>query len=315
MSTEPGAPLRIIDAHHHIWEPGPGRYPWMAAKGEKFLGDTAPVCTPYSLADYRHEAAEAGLALAGSVHLQCGRDPSDPAEETAWVQAEADALGHAIAIIGFGNPATPDFPALLEAHMRQPGFRGIRHMLNWGETDRLRMCDRGDYLQDPAWRTGLHRLIAPGLSFDCQVNPWQLPGVADLARALPDLQIVINHAGTPFEYGGDGWPLWSDAMARLAECPNVAVKFSGLGMVDRTWSATSAIPLFEHLMAHFGAERLMFASNFPIDRLYASLGQTYAAFRALAARLSAAEQAMLFHDTAARIYRPAPTTDRQDTAP
>jgi predicted TIM-barrel fold metal-dependent hydrolase len=300
MSTEL---LRIVDAHHHLWEPGPGRYPWMNAGSVKFMGDTSPVCTRYLLEDFQREAATAGLELAGSVHLQCGRDPFDPTAETAWVQAQADAAGLPVAIIGFGNPAAPDFPALLDAHMAHAGFRGIRHMLNWGESEAYRLCDRGDYLRDERWRGGLRRLVPTALSFDLQVNPWQLADAADLARALPGLRIVVNHAGTPVDYGGKGWDLWSGAMARLAEYDNVAVKFSGIGMVDRNWNSASATPLFEHLLARFGAERVMFASNFPIDRLYRSYAETYAVFRALAAPLSAGEQAMLFHGNAARIYR------------
>ena len=299
------APLEIVDAHHHIWQPGEGRYPWMQAGNAKFMGDPAPVCTNYEMKDLRAEAATAGVKLLGSVHLQCGRDLSDPVVETAWVQQQADAAGHPIAIIGYGNPALPDFDALLDRHTAYPSFRGIRHMLNWGETDRYRLCDRGDYLQDAAWRGGLGRLAARGYSFDLQVNVWQLDEAAAMAQALPDLRIILNHAGMPFEYRDAGFSVWQRGIAALAACGNVAAKFSGLGMVDPAWDAASVRPLFEFMLEKFGAARMMFASNFPIDRLYGSYARVYDAYRALAADLGASEQQLLFHDTAQAIYRPA----------
>lgn len=305
-SAPPPPPrLRVIDAHHHIWEPGEGRYPWMAAGVVKFMGDTAAVQTPYRLADFRAEAETAGLALAGSVHLQCGRDPADPMAETAWVQAQAEALGHPIAIVGYGNPAAADFVPLIEKHRHYSGFRGIRHMLNWGESEKFRLCDRGDYLQDPAWRAGLKHLARLDLSFDLQINPWQLRDAAAMAQALPDLRIILNHAGLPFAHDSDGWQIWHDGIASLAAAGNTRVKFSGIGMADRYWNAERAKPIFGHLLEKFGPRRMMFASNFPIDRLYGSYGATFGIFRQLASGLSPDEQAALFHDTAAATYRPA----------
>ncbi|WP_374632186.1 amidohydrolase [Ferrovibrio sp.] len=301
----PAISIEAIDAHHHIWQPGAGRYPWMQAGNSKFMGDPAPVCTNYEIADFRAEAAGAGVSLAASVHLQCGRDIADPLVETAWVQQQADAAGHAIAIVGYGNPALPAFDALLDGHAAHAGFRGIRHMLNWGETDRYRLCDRGDYMQDAAWLAGLKRLAARGLSFDLQVNAWQLEEAAAMARALPELRIILNHAGMPFEYRDVGFHAWQRGMAALAASPNVAAKFSGLGMVDPAWDANSVRPLFDFMLEKFGPDRLMFASNFPIDRLYGSYGRVYDAYRRLAADLSPAEQRALFFDTAQAIYRPA----------
>ncbi len=299
------APIAVIDAHHHLWQPGAGRYPWMQAGDSKFMGDPAPVCTNYEMADFRAEAAAAGVDLKASVHLQCGRDVTDPLVETAWIQQQADAARHPIAIIGYGNPAQPDFDALLDRHAAYPGFRGIRHMLNWGETERYRLCDRGDYMQDAAWLAGLRRLGARGYSFDLQVNVWQLEEAAIAARALPELRIILNHAGMPFEYRDAGLGVWRRGIAALAACPNTAAKVSGLGMVDPAWDAASVRPLFDFMLEAFGPARLMFASNFPIDRLYGSYGRVYGAYRALAADLSTEERRALFFDTAQAIYRPA----------
>lgn len=294
----------VIDAHHHLWEPGGGRHPWMQAATPKFMGNTSPVCRPYRIEDFRHEVeSDTGLRLSGSVHLQCGRNPALPAEETAWIQAQADRSGLPVAIVGYANLADPSLDALLDAHAGSAGFRGVRQMLNWHDTDeRLCLCERGDYLRDARWLAGFARLGERGLSFDLQLNPWQLVDAHAAASAHPGTVVVINHAGLPF--GCDAARrAWRTGMAALAELPQVHVKFSGMGMVDPLWSAGSVQPLFDTLLQCFGPERMMFASNFPIDRLYRRYGEVYAQYAALCRHLGEAERDALFQANARRVYR------------
>lgn len=299
----------FIDAHHHFWEPGGGRYPWMQAGARKFMGDVVPVCTPYVAADLARDAAAlAGWRLAGSVHLQCGRDPADPAKETAWVQSLAGGAAWPIAIVAYANLADPRLDALLDAHAASPGFRGVRQMLNWHDSDeRYRLCERGDLLRDPAWRRGYARLGERGLSFDLQVNPWQLHDAYEMARAHPGTALVVDHAGLPFG-APEARAAWRDGMRALASLEQVSVKFSGLGMVDRDWTPERIRPLFDELLALFGPGRMMFASNFPIDGLYRSYAQIWRCHDALARDLAPAQRDALFQATAGRVYRLPPSS-------
>ncbi|MGO4392235.1 amidohydrolase [Variovorax sp. M-6] len=301
MSTQRVAPLKIIDAHHHLWDPAAGGYPWMRSGAVKFMGDTSAVCTRYEVEDLRREAAP--IELLASVHLQCGRNPQDAVEESTWVQQQADRSGLPIAIVGYANLADPQVDALLARHAASPGFRGVRQMLNWGDQECMRLCDRGDYLSDPAWQRGFAQLGELGLSFDLQVNPWQLAAAARMAERHPDTVVILNHAGLPFDYRGEGLAHWQDGMRRIAARPGSFVKFSGLGMVDPGWSAASVQPVFDFLLEHFGAERLMFGSNFPIDRLYKRYEQVFASYGELCAGLDPTARRALFSGTAARVYR------------
>jgi len=303
-STEPASPstrLRFIDAHHHLWDPDTAPYPWMGSGARKFMGDTAPVCRRYLLADFRQEAA--AVDLIGSVHLQCGRQPDDPVAETAWIAAQAERAGFPIAIVGFCNLAEPAAPDILARHAAYPAFRGVRHMLNWGEDEQHRLCDRGDYLGDRAWRRGFEALTRHGLSFDLQVNAWQLAEAAALARAYPQTPIILNHAGLPIDRSADGLAQWRDGLAALAACPNVDAKISGLGMTDPHWTGQSLAPIVTAVIAAFGVERCMFGSNFPIDRLYAPYSRYIDAYRSLTAGFTDRERDALFWRTAARAYR------------
>lgn len=303
-SIEPASPsarIRFIDAHHHLWDPDTAPYPWMSSGARKFMGDTTPVCGRYLLADFRQEAS--AVDLIGSVHLQCGRRPGDPVAETAWVAAQAQRAGFPIAIVGFcdlGDPAAAD---ILARHSAFPAFRGVRHMLNWGEDQQYRLCERSDLMANPSWRRGFDALARHGLSFDLQVNAWQLTDAAALARAYPDTRIILNHAGLPIDRSTEGLARWRDGLAALAACPNVDAKISGLGMTDPQWTEQSLRPIVETVIAAFGVERCMFGSNFPIDRLYAPYSRYMEVYRSLTAGFSAAARDALFWRTAARAYR------------
>ncbi len=302
------APLTLVDAHHHLWDPASG-YPWMRGGMPKFMGDTAAVHTRYEIEDLLREAQAPSpllpspLRLAGSVHLQCGRDPQHPAAETAWVQQQSERSGLPVAIVGHANLADPALDAVLEAHARHSGFRGVRQMLNWSEDPRYQLCDRGDYLVDPAWRRGFARLGALGLSFDLQVNPWQLTDAARALQRHPDTVVVLNHAGLPFGYRDSGFPRWREGLGLLAALPRTCVKFSGLGMVDPGWTPASARPVFDALLQSFGVQRILFGSNFPIDRLYGGYQALYARYLALCEGLPPVDLQALCAGNAARVYR------------
>lgn len=176
-------------------------------------------------------------------------------------------------------------------------------MLNWHEyADRYRLCERGDFLADAAWRRGYARLGERGLTFDLQVNPWQLEAAANLARDHPQTTMVVNHAGLPFD-NNEARRAWHCGMAALADQPQVFVKFSGLGMIDSHWTAASVRPLFNELLRLFGAHRIMFGSNFPIDRLYKQYAEIFSIYRTLTEGLDETQRMDLFHRTASRVYR------------
>ena len=175
-----------------------------------------------------------------------------------------------------------DCAAVLEAQAAHPFVRGIRHKPKPGMMD------------GAAWRAGYARLAPLGLHFELQA-PWsQLGEAARLARDFPDTAIVLNHAGLPSD--GD-LPGWKAALSALAAAPNAAIKISGLGNVQRKREVVlTAIELF-------GAERAMFASNFPVDSLRHTFTQIFSEFETITRACSEAERRALFHDNAVRIYR------------
>jgi predicted TIM-barrel fold metal-dependent hydrolase len=181
--------------------------------------------------------------------------------------------------------------------------RGVRHILNWDPDPRLTFAQRSDLMTDPAWLNGYAELARRSLSFDLQIYPWQLAGAAELAEKFPATPLILNHAGMPLHQRDMGLETWRIGMRQLAHHPNASVKISGLGMVDWHWSAHSIRPLVLETIDIFGPERCMFASNFPVDRLYSSFDTLYAAFEEIVVQFSEAEQYAMFAGNARRIYR------------
>jgi predicted TIM-barrel fold metal-dependent hydrolase len=92
-------------------------------------------------------------------------------------------------------------------------------------------------------------------------------------------------------------------MASVADCPNVAVKISGLGQPGHAWSIESNGPIIRDLVAMFGPDRCMFASNYPVDSLCASFDDIARVLAAAISHLEPDDQDKIFYSNAIRIYR------------
>ena len=159
-------------------------------------------------------------------------------------------------------------------------------------------------MREPQWRENFALLRRHRMSFDLQLYPSQMEEAAALARAHPDTQFIVNHAGMFVDRSSvAGYRAWRDGMRPLAGCANVSVKISGLAMFDHQWTVESLRPYVLETIDTFGVERAMFASNFPVDRLFGSYEELWHAYASIVDDASAAEKEALFRRNAERIYR------------
>ena len=295
--------LPIVDPHHHLWDLERFSYPWLSARPlpASVAGDVAPIAKSYLLDDYLADTANQNVVK--SVHVDAGFDPSQPAEETRWLQSIADQRGFPHGIVARAELHRPDVEATLAAHCRFPNVRGIRHIVNWHPDPAKTYVTKPDFLADTAWLRGFALLKRYNLSFDLQLYPSQMPDAAALAAAHGDTRIILNHAGMPVDRDPEALALWRTGMRALAAQPNVWVKISGLGMVDWRWTEDSIRPFVLDTIEIFGPDRCMFASNFPVDKLYSSFDALYGAFKSIVSDFTKSEQRKLFSDTALAVYR------------
>jgi predicted TIM-barrel fold metal-dependent hydrolase len=159
-------------------------------------------------------------------------------------------------------------------------------------------------MHEPQWRKHFGLLRRFGLSFDLQLYPSQMADAAQLAREHADTQFVVNHAGMFVDRASPaGYRAWREGMRALAACPNVAVKVSGLAMFDHDWTIESFRPYVLETIDTFGCDRAMFASNFPVDRLFGSYTAIWSAYARIVSDASSSEKEALFVRNAERFYR------------
>ena len=296
---------QIVDAHMHLWDLDRIRYPWLTPPlPVGITGDVRSIAKTYLPDDYLRDARGDGgkIRVAKVVHVEAGADPADSLQETRWLQSSADLRGFPHALVAHAELNNPNVEGLLAEHASHHNVRGIRQILNWHADPKKTYAPR-DLLEDADWRKGFALLRKYNLSFDLQIYPSQMPAAAALAGRHPDTLMILNHTGMPADRDAAGLQAWRAGMQALAQQPNVMVKISGLAMLDWHWTTESLRPFVLQTLDIFGIDRCLFASNFPVDRLFGSFARQYGAYQSLTASLSPAERIKLFAANAERIYR------------
>jgi predicted TIM-barrel fold metal-dependent hydrolase len=309
VKTTPAAgaktPMRIIDPHIHCWDLATHRYPWMESSAKGFLGDTATLKRTYLPADLLADA-DNQIEIEQVVHVDANHDPADPVEETRWLQSLADGAdgqGWPQGIVAAADLSLSSAQSVLEAHGHYRNLRGIRQILNVHARPRFDYVGR-HFMREPLWCRNFKLLARWGLSFDLQIYPSQMSEAAQLASRNADTVLVLNHTGMFVDRNTvAGWRTWRDGLRELAACPNVMVKISGLAMFDHAWTVESLRPYVLEAIDAFGVERAMFASNFPVDKLFGSYTAIWHAYATIVSGASATERDALFRTTARRTYR------------
>jgi predicted TIM-barrel fold metal-dependent hydrolase len=307
---EPG--LVICDPHHHLWEDRNG--------------------SRYMMAELRADTGS-GHHIEHTVYIDCrsgyrtaGPEAFRPVGETEFVVA-ADPGGFIAGIVSKVDLRLPEAADVLAAHVEAGGgrFRGIRQSSTWDASIPVRpglTSPPPGLLADPAFRAGFAALGRAGLSFDAWLYHPQIGELTELALAVPETTVILDHLGGPVGEGAyagrreEVRAAWRVSMAGLAACPNVFVKLGGIGMPlfgldfhehpEATTSADLAAawaPDIRWCIEQFGTDRCMFESNFPVDNASCSYAVLWNAFKRIAADASPADKAALFHDTAVRAYR------------
>jgi L-fuconolactonase len=282
MSAQQG----MIDAHHHLWDLDRRAQAWLD------VPQLAPIRRSFTASQFSALAEQAGVSR--SVLVQVLPD----AEETREFLALAAGQPLVAGVVGWTDLTAPDVAERLAALRESPGgdrLVGIRHLVQ-GEADARWLC-RADV------RRGLRAVAEAGLCYDLLTLPHQLPAAIETVRALPGLEFVLDHLSKPPIASGELEP-WAALLRELAAEPNVCCKLSGMVTEadQESWTPADLRPYAETALSVFGAQRLMFGSDWPVCLVAGSYEQVVAAARDVTGGLSPHERAAVFHDTAARVY-------------
>ncbi|CAN5565478.1 amidohydrolase family protein [soil metagenome] len=274
---------RVIDSHQHFWDLKKVEYPWLTAE----LGS---IHRTFEVADVEPDVAASPIddvilvQAAGSY------------EDTEAMIAVADRWERVIGIVAWLPLDRPAEAAhALERYRADARIVGIRHQIH-DEPD-------PDWILQDSVFEGLRLVEAAGLAYDVvAVLPRHLEHVPRLAAAFPNLQIVIDHAAKP-PIADRGWEPWAALLTAAAAAPNVTAKLSGLDTAAGPgYGAADLEPYVHHALSQFGADRLMFGSDWPVSTLAGGYARWWDALAEVLAPLTAYDRSAIYGGTAARVY-------------
>ena len=257
-------PNHVIDAHQHFWDRTSGDYPWM--EGDAML----PLRRNFGPRDLLPLMDESGVDA--TIIVQCRHDLAESRDMLAIAASRDFVAG----VVGWVDLEAEDVPEQIAALRALPGGRrlvGIRHNVH-DESDADWLCRR-------AVRRGVGAVLDAGLAFDLLVRARELPAATDLVQRFPEGRFVVDHMAKPPIASGVSLP-WRTAFVEIAGHRNVWCKVSGL-VTEGNWTSW-AVADFDAYMSLafevFGADRLIFGSDWPV----CTLAATYADVKAIAGR-------------------------------
>jgi L-fuconolactonase len=279
MTTTP-----VIDAHHHLWD--------LSRRGQEWTQATPAIHRTFREEDLSLLLVENGLDATVLVQT------INSSEETEEFLALADQSHFIRGVVGWvdlGSNDVSDHIAALLSLLGGHRLVGVRHLVQ-DEPD-------PNWLRQPQIREGLRQLGEAGLVYDLLVRPPQLEAAIDTVQSLPDVRFVLDHCGKPLIASGE-IESWRAQMVELANFDNVAVKLSGLVTEARqpNWLVDDLRPYTDVILSHFGGQRVMFGSDWPVSLLAATYGQVLDVARSLTDQLSPSETDLVFGGTALGWY-------------
>ncbi|WP_241158370.1 amidohydrolase family protein [Cohnella candidum] len=273
-----------VDAHQHFWNLDRVRYPWL-------VPEYGPIYRTFEAPELEPLLKSAGIDQTVLVQAM---DSSEDTEYMLEVASTFDWIGGVVGWVPLDRPDEAE--RLLTRYAAEfPKFKGVRHLIH-EEKD-------PDWVIRPDVLEGLNVLADFGLTFDVvAVFPNHLKHIPVLAERVPKLNMVIDHLAKP-PMRERGWEPWASQLAEAAACPRVFAKLSGLNTASNHGVAEEWQPYVDHALAVFGAERLMFGSDWPVANLngdYASVWRE--TLNVLSARTPKEVEAIL-GGTAQRFYR------------
>ena len=277
--------MLLIDTHQHLWDLDRFRYSWCA--GIPALNRS------FRFPDYA--AASAGLGIVKTVFVECDVDEPNALAEARMIHEVSVRRPSIAGIVASCRPERDGFRSHLQELARLGRVRGVRRILHT-QPDGLS--------QQPGFAENIRLLPEFGFSFDLCVLARQLPLAIDLVRRCPDVAFILDHCGVPDVKGGALDP-WRAHIAEIAALPNVTCKISGIvAYADpAAWSADVLRPWFDHVVAEFGWDRVVWGGDWPVCTTAATLAQWVEATLELTRDAGESGREKLFRANAERVYR------------
>ncbi|MEM1428075.1 MAG: amidohydrolase family protein [Pseudomonadota bacterium] len=270
-----------IDAHQHFWALARGDYGWLTP-------DLAPIYRDFGPDDLHPLLTSHGID--GTVLVQA----APTAAETRYMLDLAATHDFVLGVVGWADLEDTDAPDALAALAREPKLVGLRPMIQ-------DIADP-DWMLQPALSPAFEAMSALGLVFDALTLPKHLPNLRKLLARHRELRVVIDHISKPRIAAG-AFQDWATDIAAIARETTAHVKLSGLVTeAGDDWTVEDLEPFAAHVLNVFGADRVLWGSDWPVCTLAATYDQWVAATQSLLAPLAPGEREAVLGRNAQRLY-------------
>lgn len=283
--------LPIIDTHQHLWDLSKLRLTWIKDEPGTGLNQS------YLPADYAK--ATSGLNVVKTVYMEVDVDPSQQVQEAEYVLGLcADPQNPMAGAVISGRLNTKEFRRYIERFAKSPHLKGVREILNG-------TAPRGHCLQ-PQFVEHMQMLGELGLRFDLCMRHDEFDDAVKLVDQCPKTRFVVDHCGNLSVQSTDKKvrALWEKGLKDLAERENTVCKISGIIATAKkdAWKPADLAPNINYCLDTFGEDRVIFASDWPVCTITASLAEWVAALKEITRGRRSAFRRKLFHDNAVRFY-------------
>lgn len=274
---------QIVDSHQHFWQLGRFAYSWMPENNKILYRDYLPDCFAMIL-------QENGVAK--SVAVQADQS----IEETQWLLELSDQFNFIAGVVGWVDLQSNRVEKQLDEFSKHPKFKGIRHIVQDEPSD--------DWILQPKVLQGINKLVGYDLTYDILVFPCHLKHIPTVFEKCPEVNFVIDHLAKPSIATGEIKD-WAKDMKIIASHSKVFCKVSGLVTEanHQNWKADDLRPYIETVLELFGAERLMFGSDYPVCLLASSYHKVLETYQSFFKDLTKAEQNLIFKENAINFYK------------
>lgn len=278
--------LPLLDTHQHLVYPDQVGYAWT---------DGIPVLANQSFEVEEYARLTADKGIGGTIFMETGVDDADYQSETRFVaKLAADPANKIVGMIASCRPEEDSgYDQWLEECTSLPvvGYRRILHVVD------------DDMSKSATFRANVRKLGNRDLTFDMCFLARQLPVATELAKSCENTSLILNHCGVP-DIAGGGLEPWKQDISKLAECPNVVCKISGVlaYCAPGTASKETISPYIDHVLSVFGPDRLVWGSDWPVVNMANGLDEWLDVTRDILSQLSTDEAGKIASGTASKIY-------------
>ncbi|GAK72966.1 putative amidohydrolase [Agrobacterium rubi TR3 = NBRC 13261] len=272
----------MLDSHQHFWTTSRTDYGWLTPELGSIYRDFMPD-------DLRREMRRAGVTR--TILVQAAETEA----ETDFLLDIAAKTDFVAGVVGWLDLDSDDFESRLTNYRANPLFVGVRPMLQGLPDD--------DFILRPRVLKSLKAIEAAGVPFDILTFTRHLPHVLRALEHVPPLKAVVDHISKPEIATGQFEP-WASHMRDIAAFPNVSCKISGMVTeASPDWQLEDFRRYVDHVASVFGADRLMFGSDWPVCLLAASYSEVCNLARMLLSDHFDSEQlTRIFETNAAAFY-------------